>query len=424
MSEDASQKDVTKAYRKLARQLHPDANPGNVAAEERFKEVSAAYDVLGDEAKRKEYDEVRRLGPVGGMGGPGGGFTFNMGDMGDMAGAGGIGDILGQMFGSGRRGGAAAPGAGPRRGADVRAELTLDFDDAARGITTTLYLTSDAQCSTCHGSGAKPGTSPQVCGVCGGRGVVDDNQGFFSFSTPCRNCQGTGTVIPDPCPTCHGSGVERRSREVQTRIPAGVSDGQTIRLKGRGRSGPQRRTVGRPARRHPRPAPRSVRPQRRRSHRDGARAASPTPRSGGEIEVPTLDGPPVKLRLKPGTQSGSRHRVRGRGIASKRRTGDLIVTVNVEVPTELTEAQRSAIEQLAAASVDRGGDLMAVRTTNAGGVRHLRRGRAGWDASADACASTNGVASSPRHARRAATGATATPTSSGCAASPSSPGRA
>ena len=350
VSEDASQKDVTKAYRKLARQLHPDANPGNVAAEERFKEVSAAYDVLGDEAKRKEYDEVRRLGPVGGMGGPGGGFTFNMGDMGDMAGAGGLGDILGQMFGSGRRGGAAAPGAGPRRGADVHAELTLDFDDAARGITTTLYLTSDAQCSTCHGSGAKPGTSPQVCGVCGGRGVVDDNQGFFSFSTPCRNCQGTGTVIPDPCPTCHGSGVERRSREVQTRIPAGVSDGQTIRLKGRGGPG---RNGGPPGDLlvdiHVQPHDRFGRKGDDLTVTVSVSFADAA--LGGEVEVPTLDGPPVTLRLKPGTQSGSRHRVRGRGIASKRRTGDLIVTVNVEVPTELTEAQRSAIEQLAAASV-------------------------------------------------------------------------
>ena len=349
VSEDASQKDITKAYRKLARELHPDANPGNATAEERFKEVSAAYDVLGDETKRKEYDEVRRLGPVGG-GGPGGGYTFNMGDMGDMGGAGGISDILGQMFGRGRRGGGAAPGAGPRRGADVRAELTLDFEDAAHGITTTLYLTSDAQCSTCNGSGAKPGTSPEVCSVCGGRGVVDDNQGFFSFSSPCRNCQGTGTVIPEPCPTCHGSGIERRGREVQTRIPAGVSDGQTIRLKGRGSPGRN----GGPSGDllvdiHVQPHPLFSRKG------DDLTLSTSVPFAtaalGGEIDVPTLEGAPVKLRLKPGTQSGSRHRVRGRGIATKKRTGDLIVTVTVEVPTELTEAQRSALEQFAAASV-------------------------------------------------------------------------
>ena len=183
---DASQKEITKAYRKLARELHPDKNPRNTEAEERFKAVSAAYDVLGDEAKRKEYDEIRRLGPVGGYGGfnpsgggPGG-FSFNVGDMR----GGDVGDLLGQMFGRGH-GGRAGAGVAPQRGVDLTAQLTLDFVDAAHGITTTLYLTSDAQCSTCSGSGAKPGTSPTTCGVCGGRGVVDDNQGLFSFSSPC-----------------------------------------------------------------------------------------------------------------------------------------------------------------------------------------------------------------------------------------------
>ena len=233
VSETATAKEITKAYRKLARELHPDKNPGNAEAEERFKAVSAAYDVLGDEAKRAEYDEVRRLGPMGG-GGPGG-FTFNM----DDADAGGFGDLLGQMFGrmGGRGGTGASSGVGPRRGADVQAELTLDFVDAARGMSTTLHLTSDAQCSTCSGSGARPGTTPKLCPQCGGRGVIDDNQGLFSFSTPCRRCGGAGTVIEDPCPTCRGSGIEKRAREVQARIPAGVSDGQTIRLKGRGAPG-------------------------------------------------------------------------------------------------------------------------------------------------------------------------------------------
>ena len=231
VSDTATAKEITKAYRKLARELHPDKNPGNAAAEERFKAVSAAYDVLGDETKRAEYDEVRRLGPIGG-GGPGG-FTFNM----DDANASGLGDLFGQMFGRRGRGGGTTSGAGPRRGADVQAELTLDFVDAARGMTTTLHLTSDAQCSTCDGSGARPGTTPKLCPQCGGRGVIDDNQGLFSFSTPCRRCAGSGTVIEDPCPTCRGSGVEKRAREVQARIPAGVSDGQTIRLKGRGAPG-------------------------------------------------------------------------------------------------------------------------------------------------------------------------------------------
>ena len=232
----ASAKEITKAYRKLARDLHPDRNPNNASAEERFKEVSAAYDVLGDDTKRKEYDEVRRLGP---MGAPrragGGGFRFNVND---MQGAGGLGDLFGDLFGRARGGASgAASGVGPRRGDDVHADLTLDFADAAFGLTTTLHLTTDAQCETCQGSGARPGTSPKLCPQCGGRGVVDDNQGLFSFSTPCRRCGGGGTIVEDPCPTCQGSGVEQRARQVQARIPAGVSDGQVIRLKGRGGPG-------------------------------------------------------------------------------------------------------------------------------------------------------------------------------------------
>jgi molecular chaperone DnaJ len=351
---DASQKEITKAYRKLARQLHPDQNPDDKVAEERFKEVSAAYDVLGDDEKRKEYDEVRRLGPMAGgpgggpSGGPGG-FTFNVGDMQ----GGDIGDLLGQMFGR-SRGGRPSGGVGPQRGADLSAHLTLDFEDAAHGLTTTLYLTSDAQCSTCSGSGAKPGTQPVVCGVCGGRGVVDDNQGLFSFSSPCRNCQGRGSVIPEPCPTCHGSGVERRPREVKVRIPAGVSDGQTIRLKGRGAPG---RSGG--------PAGDLLVEITVRAHdrfgRSGNNLTVHVPITfaeaalGGEIEVPTLDGGTVTLRLKPGTQSGSRHRVKGKGIATTSKksgstTGDLIVTVDVVVPDHLSDAERAAIEQLAAAT--------------------------------------------------------------------------
>ena len=357
VSADASQKEITKAYRKLARELHPDQNPGDTVAEERFKDLSAAYDVLGDEAKRKEYDEVRRLGPIGGFGGgfgpsaggPGG-FTFNVGDMN----GGDIGDLLGQMFGRGAGRGRPGSGVGPQRGADLTAQLTLDFADAAQGLTTTLYLTSDAQCSTCSGSGAKPGTHPTVCGVCGGRGVVDDNQGLFSFSSPCRNCQGRGSVIVEPCPTCQGSGVERRPREVKARIPAGVSDGQTIRLKGRGAPGRGGGPAGDLL------VEIAVRPHERFG-RSGDNLTVHVPVTfaeaalGAEIDVPTLDGDAVTLRIRPGTQSGSRHRVKGRGITttSKRtgtKTGDLIVTVDVVVPTELTDEQRGAIEQFAAAT--------------------------------------------------------------------------
>jgi molecular chaperone DnaJ len=349
----ASAKEITKAYRKLARNLHPDQNPGDAAAEEKFKDVAAAYDVLGDEAKRKEYDEVRSMGPMSGMGGMGGrgapgGFTFNVEDMG---GAGGIGDLFGSMFGRGQGRGRAggASGVGPRRGADITAQLTVDFKDAVHGLTTTLYLTTDAQCSTCNGSGARPGTSPVMCSACGGRGVVDDNQGMFSFSSPCRVCGGQGSRIEDPCPTCRGSGVEQRQREVKTRIPPGVKDGQTIRLKGRGGPG---RNGG--------PAGDLLVELKVMPHplfgRSGDNLTVSVPITvaeaalGGEIDVPTLDGPRVTLRLKPGTQTGSRHRVRGKGIETSKHTGDLIVTVNLHIPTDLTDAQREAIEQLAAAT--------------------------------------------------------------------------
>jgi molecular chaperone DnaJ len=351
---DASQKDITKAYRKLARELHPDKKPGDAAAEERFKEVSAAYDVLGDETKRGEYDEVRRLGPMAGgfPGGGPGGFSFNVGD---VQGA-DLGDLLGQVFGRGRggTGGRAGSGVGPQRGADVTAQLTLDFEDAVRGITTTLHLTSDAQCSTCHGSGAKPGTAPERCPICGGRGVVDDNQGMFSFSSPCRNCQGRGSIIREPCPTCRGAGIERRPREVRARIPAGVSDGQTIRLKGRGAPGRNGGPAGDLF------VEINVHPHERFG-RSGNNLTVTLPITfaeaalGADIDVPTLDGTPVTLRLRPGTASGSRHRVKGKGmsVASKREgttTGDLIVTVEVDVPSQLTDEQRAAVEQLAAAT--------------------------------------------------------------------------
>jgi molecular chaperone DnaJ len=354
VEKDATAKEITKAYRKLARDLHPDQNPGDSAAEEKFKEVAAAYDVLGDDAKRKEYDEVRAMGPMGGFGRPGGrggsgGFTFNVEDMGDT---GGLGDLFGSMFGRGGPGrgrAGAASGVGPRRGTDITAQLTVDFEDAVRGLTTTLYLTTDAQCSTCNGSGARPGTSPVVCTACGGRGVVDDNQGMFSFSSPCRVCGGRGSRIEDPCPNCRGSGIEQRQREVKTRIPPGVKDGQTIRLKGRGGPG---RNGG--------PAGDLLVELKVMPHplfgRSGDNLTVTVPITvaeaalGGDIDVPTLDGQRVTVRLKPGTQTGSRHRVRGKGIQTKKHTGDLIVTVRVHIPTDLTDAQRQAIEQLAAAT--------------------------------------------------------------------------
>ncbi len=345
VSKTSTAKEITKAYRKLARQFHPDANPGNTAKEEKFKDVSAAYDVVGDETKRTEYDEVRSGGPMGGPGGRN--ITFDMGGE-------GLGDIFGQMFGRGGRRGQSQTG--PQRGTDIESTLTLDFVDAAHGITTSLHLTTDAQCSGCGGSGARPGTSPKVCSACGGRGSVADNQGFFSLSSPCRQCSGAGTIIEYPCATCRGSGIERRPREVNVRIPAGVSDGQKIRLKGRGapgRNGGPSGNLNVECRVMPHPL------FTREGPNLAVRVAVSFPEAalGATIAVPTLDGAEVTLRLKAGTQSGSRHRVKEHGIAVGTKTGDLIVTVDVNIPTTLSAEERAAIEALHQV-------LASVRTTS------------------------------------------------------------
>jgi molecular chaperone DnaJ len=342
VTQRSSDKEITKAYRKLARQFHPDTNPNNASAENKFKEISAAYDVLSDDERRKEYDEVRRLGPAA-YGAPdsngSGSFRF---DMGDMSGS-GMGDLFGQMFG-GRSGQRRANS--PQRGADLEAALTLDFADAVHGLTTTLHLTSEAECSTCSGSGARVGTKPLRCPQCKGRGVVDDNQGVFAFSSPCPRCNGRGVVIEHPCPTCKGSGVEMRDREVNVRIPAGVDDGQRIRIKSRGapgRGGGPHGDLFVVCRVTPHPV----------FGREGTHLTTRLPITfseaalGADIEVPTLQGVPVTLRLKPGTQSGSRHRVKGKGIQVNKSHGDLIVTVDVVVPNKLTTDQKSAVVQMA-----------------------------------------------------------------------------
>lgn len=343
VTDTATAKEITKAYRQLARDSHPDTHPGDAAAEERFKQVSAAYDVLGDEAKRKEYDEVRRLGPAAaGFGGDFGGSNINF-----NVGAEGLGDLLGQMFSRGRRG--QGGHVGPQRGGDIEAVLTMSFVEAASGLTTTVSLTADAPCNTCQGSGARPGTQPKTCGLCGGRGVVNDNQGMFSFQSACRGCGGRGSIIEYPCGNCRGTGVEHRLRDIPVRIPSGIDDGKSVRLKGKGAPG---RNGGPPGdllvqcRVEPHPV----------FTRDGHNFAVRVPVTfaeaalGAEIEVPTLLDGPVKLRLRPGTQSGSRHRVKGKGVHTSKHTGDLIVTVDVHVPTELTDDQRHAIEAFAAAT--------------------------------------------------------------------------
>jgi molecular chaperone DnaJ len=346
VSDSATAKEIKSAYRKLSRQYHPDANPGDANAEERFKEISAAYDVIGDEARRKEYDEVRRLGPMGGMGGgaPGGPTSFRFDNLSDM-----LGGLFGRARGGAPGAGTTARGTGPHRGQDLEAELHLDFEDAVRGLTTTLHLTSEAVCSTCHGSGAKPGSSPRQCTQCEGRGVLDDNQGFFSFSTPCPMCAGRGYLIDDPCTTCVGTGIEHRPREVKVRIPAGVEDGQRIRLRGRGGPG---RNGGPPGDLYVtcRVNPHQLFNRRGSDITLTVPVTFPELALGTDLTVPTLDGSTVRLRVPPGTKSGRTFRVKDRGVTNKKGTGDLLVTVEVAVPQKLSAAERKAVEALAAAS--------------------------------------------------------------------------
>jgi molecular chaperone DnaJ len=332
----ASAKEITRAYRKLAKAHHPDTNPGS---EERFKEISGAYDVLGDPEKRKEYDEVRRLGPMGNVFSQGGGFrapggaTFTMGDIGDF------GDLLGGLFSSRRR--------VPRRGADVEAAVHLSFEDAVRGATTSVRLPTDAACHTCRGSGAAPGTKPVQCERCHGRGVLDDDKGMFSLSTVCPVCQGRGSRIEAPCPTCHGSGREASSRSVKVRIPPGVEGGQRIRVKGKGQPGENGAA----------PGDLYVVVHVSRDPRFGRKGRSLTTRVsvsfadaalGTDVAVETLDGD-VTVRIAPGTPSGTTLRIRGRGVPAhaKAPAGDLLVTVDVIVPTDLTDEQRAAVEAMA-----------------------------------------------------------------------------
>ena len=357
--------EIKKAYRKLARDLHPDKNPGNAEAETRFKEVSEAYDVLSDPKRRAEYDEARRLFGAGGAGaragfpggfpGAGGGQTFDFGDLfgggaGGAttagAGAGGLGDLLGGLFGGG--GGARArsrAASGPARGQDVETEATLSFEEAVLGVTVPLRMQSPGTCPTCAGSGAKPGTSPHTCPVCLGAGVTSRSQGAFAFSEPCRNCRGTGQVVDDPCPTCGGNGITTQTRTITVRIPAGVKDGQRIRLPGKGA----------PGRRGGQAGDLFVVvhvSEHELFGRKGDDLTLTVPITfaeaslGTTLTVPTL-GDNVSLKVPAGTASGRTLRVRGRGIQGKGRHGDLLVTLEVAVPVRLTAAQRKVIETLA-----------------------------------------------------------------------------
>jgi molecular chaperone DnaJ len=363
VTKDASQADISKAYRKLARELHPDANPGDAKAEARFKEVSEAYSVLSKTDKRAEYDKVRDLLASGAFGGGRGGGGFGGFPGGGMGGQGAqafdLSDLLGGFFGQGgggpgagraggARGGRAQAG---RRGRDLETELTLSFDDAMVGVTTTLRVSGPAPCSTCNGSGARPGTAPVTCRTCGGSGFVTQDQGMFGFSEPCPTCGGRGQEVTDPCPTCHGSGSESRSREIRARIPAGVKDGARIRLPGKGEAG----SFGGPA------GDLFVTVHVQPHEIFGRKGDDLTVRvpvtfteaaTGAKLRVPTLDGA-VTVKVPAGTESGKTFRVRGRGVPkSNGAYGDLLVTVDIHVPRKLSRTQKKMLEDFAATEPD------------------------------------------------------------------------
>ncbi len=333
LTSSATDKEITRAYRKFAKQYHPDTHPGS---EEKFKEISGAYDVLGDESRRKEYDEVRRLGPAAsGLGGHGaGGFNFQTGDFTDL------GDLFGGLFGGTKR-------QRPQRGADLETALHLGFRDAVLGVTTTVSLPSNEACATCKGTGGAPGSEFITCERCQGRGVINDDQGPFAMSSVCTVCQGRGGRFAVPCPTCHATGRQPSSRRVNVRLAPGVLDGQRIRLKGKGNPGSHGGVAGDLfVDVHVAHDPHFE----RRGRHVTTTVKVPLTKAllGTTVEVPTLDEP-VTLKIPAGTQSGTTMRVKGRGVpaSTKSAAGDLLVTISVALPQKLNKRQRGLVEQLA-----------------------------------------------------------------------------
>ncbi len=360
VKKDASADEIKKAYRKLARANHPDSNPGDSAGSrakhDKFKAVAEAYDVIGDPEKRKKYDEMRSLYGAGGFsgfgrgGGGGGTGGFNLDDLlrdrggaGGGAGGGGFGDMFGDLFGGGRRTQQSRPR--PQKGPDAETTATISFTDAMDGVTISLRLSSDAPCPDCSGTGGKPGTTPHICPECEGAGfVVSSVGGAFSMNETCPACGGRQLVYDEACPTCHGSGLGRSARTIQARIPAGVKDGQKIRLRGKGGAGD-----------HGGPAGDlfvnvKVSPHRIFG-RKGDNLTITVPVSfaeaalGAEIKIPTLGGAPVTLKVPAGTPNGRTFRVRGKGARkADGSNGDLLATVEVQVPAHLDGPAREAVE--------------------------------------------------------------------------------
>lgn len=373
LKKDATAADIKKSYRKLARANHPDSNPGDAKKHEKFKAVAEAYDVVGDPEKRKKYDEMRELYGSGGFrGGFGGGGGFNLDDLlRDRAGSGGVGgglgDMFGDLFGGGfGRGRTQQQPRRPAKGADVETTATIGFTDALEGVTISLRLTSDAPCPDCNGTGGKPGTKPRICPECEGAGfVVNTVGGGFSLNETCPACGGRQLTYDEPCPTCHGSGHGLSARSIQARIPAGVKDGQRIRLRGKGAAGENGGPAGDLY------VTVKVTPHRVFG-RKGDNLTVDVPISfdeaalGAEIKIPTLGGAPVTVKVPPGTPNGRTFRVRGKGARKKDGThGDLLATVEVQVPAKLDETARQAVESYRAATA--GNTLRSKLFDDAGG---------------------------------------------------------
>jgi molecular chaperone DnaJ len=355
----ATPEEIKKAYRKLARANHPDSNPGDSAKHEKFKEVAEAYDVIGDPEKRKKYDELRSL--YAGAGRPGGGFPRSGGDGGGgfdindllrnrSGGGGNFGDLFGDIFNNRTRQQARPR---PVQGQDVETTATISFNDAMEGATIGLRLTSDSACPDCKGTGGKPGTTPHICPECEGAGfIVNSMGGAFSINETCPTCGGRQLIYDEPCPTCHGSGRGMSARSIQARIPAGVKDGQRIRLRGKGAPGENGGPAG--------DLYVTVKVTSHRLFgRKGDNLTLDVPVSfdeaalGADIKIPTMGGAAVTLKIPSGTPNGRTFRVRGRGAQKSDGTkGDLLATVQVQVPARLNDAAREAIAAYRAAGVD------------------------------------------------------------------------
>jgi molecular chaperone DnaJ len=331
---NASQDEIKKAYRKLVREVHPDRNPGN---EERFKEVQGAYDVLSDPEKRKQYDRFGSANGRPGAGPAGGGTTFDFGDF-------DLGDIFGGLF---NRGGRAEPQAQRgQRGNDVEVEVRVSFEDALRGVQTTVPVQLELACHTCHGTGAAPGTAPTVCPQCSGSGVVATSQGLFALQQPCPRCHGMGSIVETPCPTCHGSGRERRTKRYTVKIPAGVKDGTRIKLKGKGEAGYGGAAAG-DLFVVTRVEPSKIYERRGDDLVVNVPVSFATVALGGTVEVPTPEGA-VSLKIPSGTEDGKLLRIKGRGAPRLKGggQGDVLARVRIEVPKKVNKKQRELLEEL------------------------------------------------------------------------------